>query len=109
MHVDNPICPECDLPFYCCACEQRVTTVHGRYHVGHPDEGLIAAVARKAEAFTTLADWHNNTDWLNPDDATVYDSMARRGAAQLWGYWNGRVMALAYRVRDDLEKEVGDG
>jgi hypothetical protein len=79
--------------------ERRITTVHGRYHVAHPDEGLIATEARRADALSRLESWcDGTTGYTDEREATVYDSMARHGAAQLWGYWGERVIALAYRL-----------
>ena len=80
-------------------CELRCTQVHGRYHVGHPDEGLIATEARRADALNRLESWcDGTTGYSNEREATVYDSMARHRAAELWGFWDGHVAVLAYRL-----------
>ena len=97
--MDNPMCPKCDLPAHCCICEPRITTVHGRYHVAHPDEGLIEALPRRSEALLALEAWYHSprNDWPNKDDGTVYDSMAQHGQPQLWGFFGGRIVVSAYR------------
>ena len=101
--MENPICPECDLPDYACTCEQRITTVHGRYHVAHPKEGLIEAVSRRADAFLGLRRWYDSprNDWPDKDSVTVYDSMARVGQPHLWGLRGGRIVVLEYRHDKD--------
>jgi hypothetical protein len=99
MTRENPICPKCDLPDYACVCEPRITTVHGRYHVGHPEHGLINTVSRCSEALSLLESWcDGTTGYDNEREATVYDSMARHHNACLWGFWGERIMILAYRV-----------
>jgi hypothetical protein len=78
----------------------RCTTVHARYHVGHPDEGLIEHATSRAEAFGIMRAWrtHRLNDWANKDAVTVFDVMARHGCAHLWGWFAGEWRELAYRL-----------
>lgn len=95
----NPICPHCDLPDYACTCEPRITTVHGRYHVGHPDHGVVGWTARRSDALSLLEEWcDGTTGYADECDTTVYDVMARHRAACLWGWYGGRIVTLAYRI-----------
>lgn len=61
----------------------RVTTVHSRYHIGTPADGSLRETAQtRAEAFRTANAICNRERVV----VTVYDSMARVGAGELWTF-----------------------
>jgi hypothetical protein len=94
------VCKRCELPDHECECDPIITTAHARYHVAHPTEGLIEHCTSRADAFAEMHAWVRSPRNDYPDKlaVTVYDVMARRGCAQLWGWFAGAWQALAYRL-----------
>jgi hypothetical protein len=62
--------------------DMRKATVFTRYHVGAPSVGLVETFSRQQEAFE-CACLHANK---NGETTTVFDSMARHGAGELWEF-----------------------
>ncbi len=94
------LCKRCNLPDHECECEPIFTTAHARYHVGHPEEGLIDHAMSRDEAVATMKAWHGNprNNWPDKDAVTVFDSMARHRCVNLWGWFAGAWRSLAYRT-----------
>ena len=93
-------CKRCDLPDHACECEPIITTAHSRYHVTHPEEGVIEWATSKDSAVSIMLAWlhHRLNDWPNKLAVTVFDSMARHRQADLWGWFEGVWRVLSSRV-----------
>ncbi len=63
--------------------DMRKGTVFTRYHVGAASVGVVDSYSRRAEAFKAACLHANATG----ETATVFDSMARHGAGQLWEFF----------------------
>ena len=61
----------------------RVSTTLTRFHVGAPEHGLVEAFRRRADAFECACRYANKEGVMT----TVFDSMARRGAGELWEFY----------------------
>ena len=62
---------------------RRVTQVHSRYHVGNPVIGLAEVFRKRAAAFEAACRLANKDNVT----MTVFDSMARRGAGEVWEFF----------------------
>jgi hypothetical protein len=67
-----------------------------RYHVGHPEWGLLDSAARKSEALACAERWA--TEEPGGDKVTVWDSMARVGCTSAWGWRDGRMQPIGQRI-----------
>lgn len=72
----------------------RFTTVHSRYHVGGNYSGMIEGEKSFADALHTA-----RRAAAAGEDVTIYDSMARRGAVQLWRIVDGVAIEQQRRMR----------
>ena len=80
--------------------DERPTTVHSRYEVSDPLCGWVDAETTRGRAIETAI--HHEARHIRenePTTVTVYDLMARRGAAEKWDT-SGNVLARRPRTEE---------